>query len=74
MSSTKEVLEKIQELLESLVERLEVGVVTCSDLATENMAFKFCLLSQNKDEQRWQAASNVSTHHPQILGYQQVVQ
>lgn len=37
MSSTKECLEKITELLRSLVERLEVEVVMHSDLLTENM-------------------------------------
>lgn len=37
MSSTKECLEKIKELLTSLVERLEVEVVTCSELVTENI-------------------------------------
>lgn len=37
MSSSEECLEKIKELLRSLVERLEVDVVTCSELVTDNM-------------------------------------
>lgn len=60
ISLQKEVLEKIQELLMSLVDRLEVKVETQSERVTENI---ICLLLQNKDAERWQAASNFPAHY-----------
>lgn len=50
----KEVLEKIQELLGSLVDRLEAEVETCSEVATENMMSNsvFCFKTRMQKDGR----------------------
>lgn len=63
MSSTKEVLEKIQELLSHLVERWDTFVIYLKlSMKMPSLMLSVCLF-ENQDAQRWQAASNLPACH-----------